>query len=37
MLYYGAWGSGRSWSNDYFLSRMANVALMAARENADCF
>ena len=37
MPYYGAWGSGRSWSNDCFLSRMTNVAPMAARESADCF
>jgi len=27
MLFYGAWGSARSWSHDYFLSRMASVAL----------
>jgi hypothetical protein len=27
MLFYGEWGSARSWSHDYFLSRMANVAL----------
>jgi len=26
MLFYGEWGSARSWSHDYFLSMMASVA-----------
>lgn len=26
MLFYGEWGSARSWSNDYFLSMMASVS-----------
>jgi len=26
MLFYGDWGSARSWSHDYFLSMMAHVA-----------
>jgi hypothetical protein len=25
MLFYGDWGSARSWSHDYFLNQMASV------------